>query len=61
MPTAFNPSGQDWEPVNAGKGNMLKPTAVPKTAREVTALKEKGLVVTEKKYVICMVAEERTT
>ena len=51
MPQAYNPSGQDWDSVNAGRSGVAgaKVTA-PKTAREVTTMKAAGLLATEKRY-----------
>ena len=50
MPTSMTPaSGQDWAPVNVGKGTLTKPNAVPQSARSLSAAKDAGLVVTEKK------------
>lgn len=51
MPQAYNPSGQDWTPANAGRvGIPGAKVAVPKTARELTAAKAAGLVATEKRF-----------
>ena len=51
MPQQSLPSGQDWNPVNAGRatssGGGLK--AVPKTAQELSLAKARGLVTTEKR------------
>jgi hypothetical protein len=51
MPQQSLPSGQDWNPVNAGRAtvgsNGLK--AVPKTAQELSLAKARGLVTTEKR------------
>jgi putative transcription factor len=52
MPQQYNPSGQDWAPVNAGKslGTGPKASVVPKTARQLDLAKAAGLVTTEKRY-----------
>lgn len=50
MPNVSMPSGQDWEPVNVGKSaSAAKAITVPKSAKEITRLKEQGKIVTEKK------------
>lgn len=48
MPQQFNPSGQDWDAVNAGRGTIGR--AVPKTAREIDQAKAAGTVQTEKRF-----------
>ena len=48
MPQQFNPSGQDWAPVNAGRGGPTNKK--PTTARGIDRAKAMGLVVTEKRY-----------
>jgi putative transcription factor len=49
MPQAFNPGdGQDWAPVNAGRGGPM--TKKPTTARGVDRAKAMGLVATEKRF-----------
>jgi putative transcription factor len=53
MPQASTPgSGQDWAPVNAGRGGpgIGKGSAAPKTAREIDAAKAAGILATEKKF-----------
>lgn len=49
MPQQYNPSGQDWAPVSAGRGSGVR-KAAPKTARELSMAKAAGLVSTEKRY-----------
>ena len=49
MPQQYNPAGQDWDPVNAGRGNGISKTA-PKTAKELSLAKASGLVSTEKRH-----------
>ena len=49
MPNISFPTGQDWDPVNAGQSNVGR-VKTPKTARELTAAKAAGLVSTEKRY-----------
>lgn len=49
MPQQYNPSGQDWAPVNAGRGGGVQKSA-PKTQRELSMAKAAGLVTTEKRY-----------
>jgi len=48
MPNYSVPQGQDWESVNVGRSHSGKVT-VPKTAREISLAKEKGLITTEKR------------
>jgi len=50
MPSTYVPTGQDWDAVNVGKSSSTTKKAVPKSARELAAAKQKGLVVTEKRY-----------
>jgi putative transcription factor len=53
MPQSYNPgSGQDWAPVNAGRGGVSagRGAAAPKTAREIDAAKAAGVLATEKKF-----------
>jgi len=51
MPQNYNPgTGQDWDPVNAGRGSLGKKTTAPKSAREMSMAKAAGLVTTEKKH-----------
>jgi hypothetical protein len=55
MPQQYNPSGQDWDAVNVGKGSLAGKKAVPKTARGVDMAKAAGIVATEKRYVcVCV-------
>jgi Multiprotein bridging factor 1 len=49
MPQQYNPSGQDWDPVNVGKSGTGGIKAVPKTAQELSLAKARGLVTTEKR------------
>lgn len=49
MPQQPNMSGQDWAPVNAGRGTSVK-SAAPKSARELSMAKAAGLVTTEKRH-----------
>ena len=50
MPQQYNPSGQDWDPVNVGRSSTGGLKAVPKTAQEVSLAKAAGLVATEKRH-----------
>jgi Multiprotein bridging factor 1 len=50
MPQAYNPSGQDWDPVNVGRSGTGGIKAVPKTAQELSLAKSRGLVTTEKRH-----------
>lgn len=50
MPQQYNPSGQDWAPVNAGRGGTTSGSRAPKSARELSMAKAAGLVTTEKRY-----------
>lgn len=50
MPNISHPTGQDWEPVNAGQSHAGARFKTPKTARELLAAKEAGLVSTEKRF-----------
>ena len=50
MPQQYNPSGQDWAPVNVGRATVGHKSSTPKTAREITNAKAAGLVATEKRY-----------
>jgi putative transcription factor len=50
MPNISHPTGQDWEPVNAGQSHAGGRVKTPKTARELSAAKEAGLVSTEKRF-----------
>lgn len=47
MPQQYNPSGQDWDPVNVGRGSS---SAKPKTSQQLSMMKAAGLVSTEKKF-----------
>ncbi|GAX29519.1 putative transcription factor [Fistulifera solaris] len=51
MPVRGVESGQDWAPVNAGRGGLMgaRPAA-PKNAREVSMLKAAGVLTTEKRH-----------
>jgi putative transcription factor len=51
MPVRGVESGQDWAPVNAGRGSLMgaRPAAA-KNAREVSMLKAAGVLTTEKRY-----------
>ena len=51
MPQQSLPSGQDWNPVNAGRSTTSAGglRAVPKTAQELSLAKARGLVTTEKR------------
>ena len=51
MPNYALPSGQDWAPVNVGKSGAAAKATVPKTAKEITRLKDQGRIVTEKRCV----------
>jgi hypothetical protein len=51
MPNVSIPTGQDWDAVNAGKSHAGR-VKKPQTARELDAAKAKGLVATEKRYVV---------
>jgi len=54
MPARGAISGQDWAPVNAGRGSLTGGAggvkAVPKSARDVSMLKAAGVITTEKKF-----------
>ena len=51
MPQQYIPTGQDWTPANAGRSSTaavgLK--SVPKTAKDLSLAKQRGLVTTEKR------------
>jgi hypothetical protein len=51
MPQQTIPTGQDWTTQNAGRGDGLKSSSIPKSGRELDSLKAKGLITTEKRYV----------
>jgi len=50
MPSSYVPTGQDWSNVNVGKSSSTAKKVVPKSARELARAKDKGLVVSEKRY-----------
>ena len=48
MPNISQPTGQDWDAVNVGRGASSRPKA-PKSAREVSLMKATGKLTTEKR------------
>ena len=47
MPNISQPTGQDWDAVNVGRGGSS--SRAPKTAREVSLMKAAGKLSTEKR------------
>ncbi len=48
MPNVSQPTGQDWDAVNVGRGASSRAKA-PKTAREISLMKATGKLATEKR------------